>query len=275
MSLLLSYGTSQTGIVRTQNQDAVRSYEPEDAQTTESHGHLYAVADGLGGYEHGGIASTLALETVFSNFYSGLPRKSPQNLRQGFQAANLAVAQAAQRMQARMGTTLSAVNIIGDQLHIAHIGDSRVYLVRNGKAVCLTQDHTAVGELVRMHVLSPDKVRTHERRSVLEKCLGMQLFVQPDISRHTIKEDDFLILCTDGVWAYVEDNEFADIALDRRAPEQISRTLIENALARDSDDNVSALVIYAAQLTSSPAIRENNRFSFTQFILGRITGKTS
>ena len=174
-----------------------------------------------------------------------------------------------------MGTTLSAVNIIGDQLHIAHIGDSRVYLVRNGKAVCLTQDHTAVGELVRMHVLSPDKVRTHERRSVLEKCLGIQLFVQPDISRHTIKEDDILILCTDGVWAYVEDNEFADIALDRRAPEQISQTLIENALARDSDDNVSVLVVYAAQLTSSPVTHENNRFSFTQFILGRITGKTS
>jgi serine/threonine protein phosphatase PrpC len=275
MSVLLSYGMSQTGLVRAENQDAIRSYEPEDEQTLQSHGQLYAVADGLGGYEHGGIASTLALETFFSNFYSGSPHKSPQNLRQGFQAANLAVAQTAQRMQARMGTTLSAINIIGDQLHIAHIGDSRVYLVRNGKALCLTNDHTAVGEMVRMRVLSPDKVRTHERRSVLEKCLGIELFVQPDISRHIIQQDDFLILCTDGVWAYVEDNEFADITLDRRSPEQIGQTLVESALARDSDDNVSALVIHVAQLVSSGATHENNRFSFTQFILGRLTGKTS
>ncbi len=275
MTILSSYGTSQTGMVRSENQDAIRSCEPENEQTLQSHGQLYAVADGLGGYEHGGVASTLALETFFSNFYSGSPYKSPQNLRQSFQSANIAVAQAAQRMQARMGTTLSAINIIGDQLHIAHIGDSRVYLVRNGKAVCLTQDHTVVGELVRMRVLSPDKVRTHERRSVLEKCLGMELFVQPDISRHVIKEDDFLILCSDGVWAYVEDNEFAEITLEKRVPEQIGQTLIENALARDSDDNVSALVIHAAQVTPSPTTQENNRFSFTQFILGRLTGKTS
>lgn len=273
MSVLSSYGSSQTGLVRSENQDAIRSYVPEDDETLQSHGQLYAVADGLGGYEHGGIASTLALETFFSNFYSGSPRKSPQNLRQGFQAANLAVAQTAQRMQARMGTTLSAINIIGDQLHIAHIGDSRVYLIRNGKATCLTNDHTAVGELVRMRVISPDKVRTHERRSVLEKCLGMELFVQPDISRHTIQEDDFLILCTDGVWAYIEDDEFAAITLERRSPEQISQTLIENALTRDSDDNVSALVIHAAQITSAE-IAENGRFSFTQFLLGRFTGKT-
>ncbi len=275
MSILSSYGTSQTGIVRTENQDAVRTYEPEDSQTIESHGHLYAIADGLGGYEHGGIASTLALETFFSNFYSGSPYKSPQNLRQSFQAANLAVAQAAQRLQARMGTTLSAINIFGDQLHIAHIGDSRVYLIRDGKALCLTQDHTAVAELVRMRVLSPDKVRTHERRSVLEKCLGMQLFVQPDISRHTIKEDDVLILCTDGIWAYVEDDEFAELTLARREPQQISQTLIETALARESDDNVSALVIHAVQIKSSLVPHENNRFSLTQFIRGRLTGKTS
>ena len=91
----------------------------------------------------------------------------------------------------------------------------------------------------------------------------------------SIQEDDFLILCTDGVWAYIEDNEFADIALDRRSPEQIGQTLIESALARDSDDNVSSLVIHVAQLVSSGATHENNRFSFTQFILGRLTGKTS
>ncbi len=275
MSLLLSYGTSETGMVRTENQDAIRSYEPDDSQIFQSHGQLYAVADGLGGYEHGGLASTLALDTFFSNFYSGTPFKSPQNLRQGIQAANLAVAKAAQRMQVRMGTTLSAINIIGDQLHIAHIGDSRVYLVRNNKAVCLTQDHTAVGELVRMRVLSPDKVRTHERRSVLEKCLGIDLFVQPDISRHLIKADDVLILCTDGIWAYVEDNEFAEITMAKREPEQISQSLIETALARHSDDNVSALVIHAVQLTSSLVSPENNRFSLTQFILGRLTGRNS
>jgi len=269
---LAAHGQSDVGKVRSANQDAIRTHVPEDEIALREHGVLYAIADGMGGYEHGGVASAVALETFFETFYSGHPLKSTQNMKRAVDQANLAVCQAAQRYNARMGTTLSAINLIGQQIHIAHIGDSRAYLVRGRQSTCLTNDHTAVGELVRMKLLSPDKVRKHERRSVLEKCLGMQLFVQPDITTYSLCEDDYVILCTDGLWAFVEDDEFARIALDIRDPQRISQALIDLALQRDSDDNVSALVIHVEQLTALPAAASVPR-GFTQLIRSRFGGK--
>jgi protein phosphatase len=272
-SVIAAHGQSHVGNIRSDNQDSIRLFDPHDDPSLQQHGALFGVADGMGGYEHGGIASALALETFFNTFYGGAALKSLQNMRQGIQTANVAVYQAAQRMGARMGTTLSAINVVGQQLYIAHIGDSRVYLVRGRKSVCLTNDHTAVGELVRMRVLSPDKVRTHERRSILQKSLGIQLFIQADVTSHPLRENDYLIICTDGVWAYIEDDEFAEIALDVKDPEQISHALTDLALQRESDDNVSALVIHAQQLAPVPAPSETGRPGFAQLLRGRLTGK--
>jgi protein phosphatase len=270
---LAAFGHTHVGNIRPENQDAFRIHATIE-HITDSLGYLYAVADGLGGYQHGGIASTHALETFFDTFYRGNPAKPSQNMRDAAQAANLAVYQTAQRLGARMGTTLSAINLLGRQLTLAHIGDSRVYLVRARKATCLTNDHTAVGELVRMRILSPDKVRTHDRRSVLEKCLGIELFVQPDITQHTLTEDDYLILCTDGVWAHVEDDEFAQVALSVRDPEQISQMLIDIAMERNSDDNLSAIVIHIEQLASGVAvISERRGWGLPQVLRGILTGK--
>jgi len=269
---IAAYGQSHIGKVRADNQDAIRSYEPDNDMAIQTHGYVYAIADGMGGYEHGGVASSTALETFFTSFYAGHPSKSSRNMRQSVQAANLAVYQMAQRMGARMGTTLSAINLIDRQLHVAHIGDSRVYMVRGRKSTCLTNDHTAVGELVRLRVLSPDKVRTHERRSVLEKCLGMQLFIQPDINQYTVAEDDYFILCSDGVWAHVEDQEFAEITLDIRNPQRISDTLIDLALSRDSDDNVSAVVVHVKQLAEA-AIAVPTSWGLTNLIRTKLMGK--
>ncbi|MEO8392058.1 MAG: protein phosphatase 2C domain-containing protein [Chloroflexota bacterium] len=267
-----AYGHSDVGKVRDTNQDSIRSQELDNMIL--EHGFLYGIADGMGGYEHGGIASTLALETFFTTFYSGRPAKPTQNMKHGMDQANLAVCQTAQRLGARMGTTLSAINVVGQQLYVAHIGDSRVYLVRGRKATCLTNDHTAVGELVRMKLLSPDKVRTHERRSMLEKCLGMQLFIQPDITSHTLYEDDYLVLCTDGLWAFAEDEEIAQITRDVRQPELISHRLVDLAMERGSDDNVSTQIIHVEKLgaaqTNPEAVRGH---SFTQLIRSRFGGK--
>ena len=269
---IAAYGQSHVGKVRADNQDAIRSYEPDNDMAIQTHGYVYAIADGMGGYEHGGVASSTALETFFTTFYSGHPSRSSRNMRQSVQAANLAVYQTAQRMGARMGTTLSAINLIDQQLHVAHIGDSRVYMIRGRKSTCLTNDHTAVGELVRLRVLSPDKVRTHERRSVLEKCLGMQLFVQPDINQYSVAEDDYFILCSDGVWAHVEDQEFAEITLDIRNPQRISDTLIDLALSRDSDDNVSAVVVHVKQVAEAAKAAPFS-WGLTNLIRTKLMGK--
>jgi protein phosphatase len=246
-----SHGLTDTGQARQDNQDAIRFCRPDDDLTLR-HGHLYGVADGMGGFAHGGIASALALEVLFKAFYAS-QGPAPQRLRQGVQEANLGIYQMANRMGAgRMGTTLTAVHLSGHTLHVAHVGDSRAYLVRDRQATCLTQDHTRVGELVRLRLLSRDKVRSHQQRSVLDKALGLELFVQPDIFAVPVLPGDRIVLCTDGVWGFVEDQELADHAAAHASLEGFNRAVLAAALRAGSDDNLSLLTLRLRALTGSP-----------------------
>jgi len=247
-----AHGLSDTGQVRQDNQDAIR-FSRAGEELPDRHGHLYGIADGMGGFAHGGIASTLALDILFKTFYAsqGAP---PQRLRQGVQDANLGVYQMANRMGVgRMGTTLTAVHLAGHTLHVAHVGDSRAYLVRDRTATCLTQDHTRVGELVRMRLLSPDKVRSHQQRSVLNKCLGLELFVQPDVFAVPVLPGDRVVLCTDGVWGVIEDQDFAEFSAAEPALEHFNQAVLEEALRRGSDDNLSLLSLSFRSLAGAPA----------------------
>src|SRR5579859_8058078 len=174
-----AHAFSHVGYVRQDNQDSVRSGTAADGTT-----HIFAVADGMGGYQHGGVASALAIETFTKNLFATpdslqISRIEPA-LRRAVQDANLLIYQESMRRQAKMGTTLTAACLLGSEVAIAHVGDSRAYLIRDGQASCLTRDHTAVGELVRAKVISPDKVRQHAQRSVLNRCLGVALIIQPD-----------------------------------------------------------------------------------------------
>ncbi len=237
-------GLSHVGPVREDNQDAIRMPEEE---TPGDHGFLYAVADGMGGYAHGERASALTLDALAREFYGR--GAIPKNLRRGVELANLNVYQEAQRLGAgRMGSTLTAAGIQGNQLYLAHVGDSRAYLVRNKCARCLTCDHTTVGELVRMRVISPEKVRTHAHRSILTKGVGLSLFVRPDLEHYTLQEDDTLILCSDGVWSVIEDDEFAQIAAATPDVETLSRRFVETALERETDDNASVVTVHVRGL---------------------------
>jgi protein phosphatase len=237
-----SHGLTDTGQVRADNQDAVRACSPDGLETAQ-HGHLYGIADGMGGFAHGGIASALALEMLFKAFY-GTGGPPLQRLRQGVQDANLGIYQTAARMGVgRMGTTLTAVHLDGHNLYVALVGDSRAYLVRSGASTCLTQDHTRVGELVRMRLLSPDKVRTHAQRSVLNRCLGLEMFVQPDLFTVPVAPGDRVVLCTDGVWALFDDHEFGNFAADFPALDAFNQALLDEALRRGSDDNLSLLTL--------------------------------
>jgi serine/threonine protein phosphatase PrpC len=244
-------GLTVVGPVREDNQDAIHL---PNGQSAPERGLLYAVADGMGGYAHGAVASTLTLEVLSrAVFEEALP--NPKALRRGVENANFSVYKTAQRLGGgRMGTTLTAAYVLGDMLHMAHVGDSRAYLIRDGQASCLTADHTTVGDMVRANLISPDKIRTHAQRSILTKAVGLNLFIQPDLSKVKLQEDDCLILCSDGVWSVVEDDEFARVARDARVGE-ISRNLIDLALGRQTDDNASAVVFRLRKLIPVPADR--------------------
>jgi PPM family protein phosphatase len=233
-------GLSEVGTVREENQDSIRSPDPS---LPLERGLLWALADGMGGLSHGKLASSLALEAIFEEFY-GADNPIPKSLGRGIETANSRLLGRAQGLgSVRMGTTLTAVSVSGDRLHIAHIGDSRAYLVRSGRTECLTSDHTMVGELVRMRVLSPDKVRGHAQRSILNKAVGLELFVRPDIFEVPLRSGDRVVLCSDGLWGSVEDEELGEIVGLREDPDAASRELVNLALERGSDDNVSIIVL--------------------------------
>lgn len=250
-------GLSHVGPVREDNQDAIQL---PNGHPSAERGWLYAVADGMGGYAHGRLASTLALEKLFEAFYGERALPTLHALRRGVELANLGVYTACQRLGAgRMGTTLTAASVIGNKLHLAHVGDSRAYLIRDNRATCLTNDHTTVGELVRMKVLPPDNVRTHAQRSILTKGLGLSLFVRPDLTQHTLKEGDRLILCSDGVWSVIEDQEFAQLAIETKGARELSQRLIDLALERQTDDNASAITVHIRSLSPSSAKNKQPR----------------
>lgn len=254
---------SDIGPMREDNQDSIRL--PEGYPSME-HGPLYGLADGMGGYSHGGLASSLALEKLFQTFYSESTAPG-KLLRRGVEAANLSIYQTAQRLGVgRMGTTLTAAHVVGNQLSLAHIGDSRAYLIRNDEAMCLTSDHTTVGELVRMKALPPDKVRTHDQRSVLTRCIGLSLFIRPDIIEMQVQDGDCLILCSDGLWSVIEDHEFAHMTRDLQKADAISQALIDLALDRQTDDNASVVVIDIQHV--APSLSGSSRGWWPSFLGG-------
>jgi protein phosphatase len=241
-------GLSLTGPVREENQDSIRIRLPDNSDDSGNPGILLALADGMGGHAHGGLASRVAIDTLFTALAG--PTKSPgPALQRAVEQANLAVHQEAFRLNVGlMGTTLTVVNIINNRLYLAHVGDSRAYLIRGGKATCLTHDHTVAGEMVRLQIITPDKVRNHQRRSILNKSLGKDLFVKPELNTLPLKDNDVLILCSDGLWAYVEDHEFAKMTGEFHDPTELSQNLIDLALKRNTDDNVSVIALRLEQL---------------------------
>lgn len=247
-----SSGLSVVGPVRQDNQDAIHLSDHENLTGT---GLLFAVADGMGGYAHGGVASALALESLASTLVTQNGHTpTPKALRRAVETANLQVYQKSQQLGAgRMGTTLTAAYISGNKLHLTHVGDSRAYLIRNKRAVCLSADHTAVGDMVRSKLLSPDKIRTHAQRSILTKAIGISLFIQPDISEHRLQEDDRLVLCSDGVWSVIQDEDFARIASSDASMERISQKLIDLAIQNETDDNASVVVFHMKKLVPTSA----------------------
>ena len=266
------HGFSHVGKVREENQDAIRICSQEE-HPVDTQGHLYGIADGMGGYSNGGMASDIALTALFEAFYLDPRSTVSQRLRQGVQNANTQIIQTVMKDHLPpMGTTLTAVHLHGHTVHLAHVGDSRVYLVRDRVTWCLTKDHTRVGELVRMKLLPPEKARTHNQRSVLNRCVGLELFVQPDIEAVTVQEGDLLILCTDGLWSVVQDEEIGRLAHEASNLEVFGKQIFDLAMERDSDDNLSVIALRLHQLDSRvPAPAKG--FSFKNLNPFRRTGK--
>src|SRR5665213_922399 len=193
---------SDMGRVRTNNEDYIGVVDPVTPERARSHGWLFALADGVGGQLQGEVASHTAVENLLAGFRAA-PQGEPLTslLHKLVQTANAAVFSAALASGAGgagMATTLVACALRYDRAVIAHVGDSRCYLIRNGQAKVLTRDHTVAAEHASLGLLSEQEAAESDTRHILSRSLGGGLFVGVDVGDHQVLAGDVLVLCLDG-----------------------------------------------------------------------------
>jgi len=238
---------SDFGKVRKNNEDAMGSFIPASRQQTRSHGYLFVVADGVGGLDLGEVASATAVSVLTDEFGKAQPGSMLISLLPRLiQRANAAVHDCTLNPQHnghKMATTVVACALRYDQAVISHVGDSRCYLVRNGQARQITQDHTLVNEQRRMGLISDDEIASSDSRHVLIRSVGPEMFVSPDTTTLTLQAGDVLVLSTDGLHDEMSDKAIAAIVSQNKNVGEIARELVARAVEIDGNDNVSAQVI--------------------------------
>lgn len=205
-------------------------------------GGLYAVADGMGGHAAGELAANLALDTLGQQYLEGRG-PPPQRLAEAVQAANLAVLRHAVGEYVGMGTTLLAVLVDRGAAIVAHVGDSRAYLLRGGELHRLTDDHSWVAEQVRLGNLTEREAQQHQWRSVVSNALGGEERVRLELFGLPLRAGDRLLLCSDGLSGVVPDLALLELLQRPQAPDRVARSLINAANDAGGPDNITAVVV--------------------------------
>ena len=261
-----SYGTTDTGKVRERNEDQFvvaeirrvlrikqSSLPQPSALMGERLGHLFVVADGMGGHQAGEYASALAVasvENIVLNTIGWLFRLQGEGVLAEFQEAVRAtdrwVIEAAQRQPELrgMGTTLTVAYVTDNVLYIAHVGDSRCYLYRGDRLERLTKDHTFVETLVSEGVIPPEQAAHHRMRNVITNAVGGNTGgVQPEVHKHVIAPGDLILLCSDGLTEMIDDEGIAArLREHEKSPEAACRKLVDEANAAGGTDNITVVI---------------------------------
>ena len=243
---------SDPGKVRGHNEDYIGHAFPTSADEARWRGWLFALADGVGGEDRGEVASRTAVETLQSSFLASKTGEPPSTLLQRLvEGANLKVyetAAAASPGGSSMCTTVVACMLRFDRVSVAHVGDSRCYLIRHGRAAVLTDDHTLVGEQVRMGLLSHEEATKSEQRHLLSRSLGTNMFVNVDLNEHQLLAGDILLLSSDGFHGAFTNDEIAAAVGQFHNLEENARNLISLAREKDGSDNISVQLIRVKQV---------------------------
>ncbi len=251
---ITSFGGTDTGKKRANN---------EDAYLLNDELGLYAVADGVGGSEGGEVASRMAVETLAASLPDLLGDKdrTPPGgfvraadpalsaLQLAVTLSNRTIRQARTQTPALagMGTTLTTLLLRDKHAFIAHVGDSRAYLLRSGEFTQLTNDHSLVGEQVRHGVITREQARTSPYRHVITRALGIDEEVMIDLAKHALLRGDRLLLCTDGLTEMVDDTEIGGI-LAGSDPREAVQKLIDVANRAGGVDNITAVVVWVTEV---------------------------
>lgn len=250
---------TDVGRVRAENQDfGAMSTREEERRDGHPGGRLLIVADGMGGHRGGATASRVATETVKAQYLGSETDDVAVALKDALMRANARVyAEAQSNPDLRgMGTTTSALVVRGEEAWFAHVGDSRIYLVRNDAIRQLTEDHSLVASMVREGLLTAQEAENHPRRNVLQRSIGVAEDVEIDVSGPLkIEIGDTFIICSDGLHGVVKEDELREIA--RQTIEVAADEFIRRALERGAPDNVTVIVARAEQRkTDDPLLDE-------------------
>jgi PPM family protein phosphatase len=245
---------SDIGCLRKNNEDSFGYWEPDDDAQFARKGRLAVVADGMGGYEGGQEASRLAVETMMA-VYRDFGGADPQAaLIEALQTAHAQIRQYSfTHPELRgMGTTCTAAAVVRasvegveyDALHFVHVGDSRLYLIRDHRITRVTRDHSYVGRLVEAGMISAEEAETHPQRNILTAALGTNpdLIMDYPPQPEPLRTGDVLLICSDGLWGQMRDPEILDL-VENNSAEQAGRRLIELARDRGGPDNITVEIL--------------------------------
>jgi protein phosphatase len=237
---------TDVGCHRENNEDSYSYWEPEDDAAFAKLGRLAIVADGMGGHEGGQIASQTAVKT-FTKAYADSPGPDPQaRLLSALNEAHLGIQKQARENPrlSSMGTTCTALALVNSQVYFVHVGDSRLYLVREGKLRILTRDHTLVARLIDKGVIRPDQAQDHPQKHVLTSALGVPEDMDIDYSPEPLplQKGDVLMICTDGLWGQLDSGEIEQ-ALASQSPKAACHALVQLAKDRGGPDNITLQVL--------------------------------
>ena len=244
--MIYAWGVTDTGAVRTQNQDGFYLDVPSE------HLAVGVVCDGMGGAKAGNIASMLAVETFVGTLQSCQPPNGEEQqekpaaiLAQAAEAANRAVFQrAATDPDCRgMGTTMVAAMVVARVAYLLNIGDSRAYYINADGISRLTRDHTVVEDMEVRGDITPEEARTHPQKNLITRALGSEEHIRADLYEKELQAGDFLLLCSDGLSNVVTDQELLYEVIHGGEPADCCQRLVDITLSRGAPDNVTAVLI--------------------------------
>jgi serine/threonine protein phosphatase PrpC len=244
---------SETGYVRDENQDRM-------SRIPVPLGELYIVADGMGGHNGGALAAEIAVEEL-QRHISQAPPSEPvdQVIQEAFKKANQTVyakARSGDPATEGMGTTAVLLLVSSQVAKLAHVGDSRAYLYRDGRLSQLTTDHTVVQRMVQAGMLKPEQAAGHPDASVLERAIGSKPDIEVDIRNEQLKDGDAILLCSDGLSGYVTDGQIESVLRSRGTVQETTENLVKLALEHGGNDNVTVQLIQYGTRRETQAVRQ-------------------
>lgn len=242
------------GRVRENNEDKYEFFVPSEDHVLASRGAAFIVCDGMGGAEAGQIASELAVKTFLDAYYH-TPSNDPTSVLSGaVRSACRFMISVGKAVPSRkgMGTTLSALVLLQDTAYVCHVGDSRIYRLRDGATARLTHDHTWVDEMVAAGKLTEAEASVHPYRHVITRAISTDAEVEPDVTTDSVQAGDVYMLCSDGLVNHVADSTIHEV-LSSEGPSEAAWKLVALALQGGGSDNVTVIVVHVDEVIAVDA----------------------